>query len=412
MQTEQQSAAEEHTAPLRKKKIPLYKERNLRSIEQFIRAKKKSLMLPREKQFKTNYLFLEHNSQHNCSFFAINPTLSFEWTAVNCSRRIDNMNFICENTWKDILHLENKSLIVENKCPFRMVLINNYCYIISQYTRHLHLQASHTPVYINKSNFVVQRYLTAWTMSGMTDQIDESRYITIIHRHTKNFNSTCGCWQTDMLFFRELKEWHALECPCANNVAKYQLTKVIPNTSKNTACRADIYRQCMNGSCILNIYDCEDRDGRVCVTDDSVLMCATGECLSISQICDGMSDCEDSSDELSCRLKKSISAIINFKLIWYMSKCPSKWTRCNVYSGACFPNYRVCVYERLAGQHQALYCQNTEHLRYCRYHQCPTMYKCRDSYCIPTHMVCNGVSDCPDMEDETNCSSLTCIGKI
>ena len=411
MQTEHQSAAEEHTAGMPKRVRPV-DERHLRTIEDFVIARKEGLTLPRENQFKTNQLFLEHKSQQNCSFFAIHPTLSFEWTAANCSRRTDNVNFICEHKLKDILHLEEKSLVVESQCPFRMVLIDNHCYIISQYTQHLHVHASHAPVYVNESNFVLQRYLTAWTMIRMIDQNGESRHTTIIHRHTKNFNGTCDCWQTDMLFFQELKEWYALECPCANNVAKFQLTKLIPLISLNSACRADIYRQCMNGSCILNIYDCEDQDGRICVIDDALLMCATGECLSVSQICDGISDCEDSSDELSCRSKESISTIINNQLIWYLSKCPSKWTRCNVYSDACFPNDRLCVYERLAGQHQALYCQNTEHLRFCRYHQCPTMYKCRDSYCIPTHMVCNGVADCPDMEDEANCSSLTCIGKI
>ena len=411
MQREQQSAAEEHTAELRTRRVR-FDERNLNSIEQFATARKKTLTLPGENQFKANQLFLEQKSHHNCSFFAINPTLSYEWTAVKCSRRTDNVNFICEYKQKDILHLDKKSLVVESKCPFRMVLINNHCYLISQYTQDLHVQVSQTPDYFNESNFVLQRYLTAWTLSSMIDQNDESKHTTIIHKNTKNFLSPCGCWQTDTLFFWELKEWHALECPCANNVAKFQLTMVSPITSKNTACRADIYRQCMNGSCILNIYDCEDRDGRVCVTDESVLMCATGECLWISQICDGISDCEDSSDELSCRSEEIISTITNMQRIWYLPKCPNKWTRCNVYSNTCFPNDQICVYERLAGQHQALHCQNTEHLRYCRYHQCPTMYKCRDSYCIPTHMVCNGVADCPDMEDETNCSSLTCIGKI
>ena len=325
MQREQQSAAEEHTAGLRTRRIR-FDERHLNSIDQFATARKEILSLPRENQFKTNQLFLEQKSNHNCSFFAINPTLSYEWTAVNCSRRTDNVNFICEYKWKDVLHLDKKSLVVESKCPFRMVLINNHCYLISQYTQDLYVQVSQTPGYINESNFVLQRYLTAWTLSRMVDHNDESKHITIIHKNTKNFLNPCGCWQTDTLFFWELKKWHAFACPCANNVAKFQLTIVSPITSKNTTCRADVYRQCRNGSCILNIYQCEDRDGSVCDTDNSALMCATGECLWISQICDGISDCEDSSDELSCRSEKSFlplqisirsSVLINGHVVTY-----------------------------------------------------------------------------------------------
>ena len=35
------------------------------------------------------------------------------------------------------------------------------------------------------------------------------------------------------------------------------------------------------------------------------------------------------------------------------------------------------------------------------------MYKCRESYCIPLHMVCDDVPDCPEGEDEQGCSNPT-----
>ena len=35
------------------------------------------------------------------------------------------------------------------------------------------------------------------------------------------------------------------------------------------------------------------------------------------------------------------------------------------------------------------------------------MYKCRHSYCIPLHMVCDDVEDCPDGGDEKGCSVPT-----
>ena len=64
------------------------------------------------------------------------------------------------------------------------------------------------------------------------------------------------------------------------------------------------------------------------------------------------------------------------------------------------------LYNVYAGE--PLHCNNTEHLRHCAQHQCPAMFKCTGSYCIPLHMVCDDVADCQDKEDEIGCHQLEC----
>ena len=61
---------------------------------------------------------------------------------------------------------------------------------------------------------------------------------------------------------------------------------------------------------------------------------------------------------------------------------------------------------------EPLHCNNTEHLRHCAQHQCPAMFKCRGTYCIPLHMVCDDVADCQDEEDEIGCHQLECKGLL
>ena len=79
--------------------------------------------------------------------------------------------------------------------------------------------------------------------------------------------------------------------------------------------------------------------------------------------------------------------------------CPSGWALCTIGdTGSCYPNENICVFERnILGA--PLHCKNTEHLIDCYDHQCPTQFKCRETFCIPIHMLCDGVSDCPDHED-------------
>ena len=84
-------------------------------------------------------------------------------------------------------------------------------------------------------------------------------------------------------------------------------------------------------------------------------------------------------------------------------------TLCNYGSSECYSPHKICTFERdIYGN--PVHCSDTEHLRYCASHQCPNAFKCHGSYCIPSHMVCDLIVDCPDGEDEYNCDSLITQG--
>ena len=73
------------------------------------------------------------------------------------------------------------------------------------------------------------------------------------------------------------------------------------------------------------------------------------------------------------------------------------------YFAACYKHYDTCVYS--IDEHGHIYpCRNAAHLQLCKEHQCPTMFKCSQAYCIRYQDVCDGTTHCPNGEDETGCS--------
>ena len=137
--------------------------------------------------------------------------------------------------------------------------------------------------------------------------------------------------------------------------------------------------------------------------------CRSGECLRLIRLCDNVADCNDNTDELFCIPKYSEHNTM-LQTLTSDGMCPEKWSLCAVDNNICFPNHMICIFDRW--NDTALYCMNTEHLTYCENHVCPTMFKCTKSYCIPTHMVCDGIQDCPNNEEEDNCPITSCGGNI
>ena len=89
----------------------------------------------------------------------------------------------------------------------------------------------------------------------------------------------------------------------------------------------------------------------------------------------------------------------------------SPTSHCNLTSKHTYPSEKVCTFERdMYGD--TLHCPSSEHLMYCEDHQCPGMFKCQDSYCIPSYMVCDGVHDCPYQHDEMQCENMVCVGGL
>ena len=67
---------------------------------------------------------------------------------------------------------------------------------------------------------------------------------------------------------------------------------------------------------------------------------------------------------------------------------------------------------KIVAHGRLVYCSNGAHLRGCYSFPCHEMFKCKHYFCIPMHRFCNGDKDCPDAEDELNCTNLNCSGLL
>ena len=58
------------------------------------------------------------------------------------------------------------------------------------------------------------------------------------------------------------------------------------------------------------------------------------------------------------------------------------------------------------------YCEHGHHLAGCHMYECSGTFKCRNSHCILTHKVCDGIWDCPVGDDESHCPITECENMI
>ena len=78
---------------------------------------------------------------------------------------------------------------------------------------------------------------------------------------------------------------------------------------------------------------------------------------------------------------------------------------CHVgYYDVCYQRHDICTYKE-SDTGLLAPCRNAAHLKACRSHQCPTKYKCIESYCVEHDKVCDGISHCPMGEDESDCGN-------
>ncbi len=229
---------------------------------------------------------------------------------------------------------------------------------------------------------------------------------------------------------------HSDETDC-NHVCLF--SKEVKMSEKTSNCYTDCHPS--NCSCHALYYQC--REG--------------GGCIPASKLCDGKADCTAEEDELECfdsdddtstpsenaeRFNCSDGTQIsigqvndlipdcpggnaedetNMKLYWSGNGkklldtigCPTTYTQCiKGLPGVCYPRHKICTYE-VDSEMQIKFCRNGAHLGNCSNHECPSMFKCPLSYCIPYHYVCNDRPDCPHGEDEAGCQAeLKCRGLL
>ena len=140
-----------------------------------------------------------------------------------------------------------------------------------------------------------------------------------------------------------------------------------------------------------------------CTCTQLYYQCTLGGCIQQNFVCDGIVHCPaDDSDELMCQFQLTKSTqkkrLLN-----------DAYALCNSFSNETYPNNEICLLTR--DQYGVTeHCSNTEHLRFCVDFRCPNHYKCLESYCIPLHLVCDGVEDTG--QDEEQCGGFACHGYL
>ncbi len=216
--------------------------------------------------------------------------------------------------------------------------------------------------------------------------------------------------------------------------------------------------QCNDGTCILDVYacdgsfDCPDDSDEVncthacsffdkdwwdghncfenclpsnCSCSMHYFQCTLGKCIPWSFVCNNRDDCGDYSDEAYCSTitPNDVKMAMNQSHKWDTEIALNKWDStpedgcaedvgvgvCGRGSGECFPKYALCLFEKTPSN-DIRYCSQGGHLLSCQTFECPALFKCPESYCIPLFAVCNGDADCPNGEDEAGCRNRECRG--
>ncbi len=198
----------------------------------------------------------------------------------------------------------------------------------------------------------------------------------------------------------------------------------------NCSCHA-LYYQChIAGGCIPASRLCDGKADCAAQEDESECLdfeygiratslspktftCDDGTLIPISQVNDLIPDCPGGNGEDETKMKLYWSGDIVQSPYEY-NGCPPTYTQCiKGLLGVCYPRHKLCVYEVDMDGMQIKHCRNAAHLSNCSSHECPSMFKCPLSYCIPYHYICNGKLDCPHGEDESSCLAvLECPGLL
>ena len=145
-------------------------------------------------------------------------------------------------------------------------------------------------------------------------------------------------------------------------------------------------------------HRCEEHGG---------FLCYAGWCLPSSRVNDLYPDCQGRFQEDEHSLVASTPNISSGNF------CDGQDNngRCVIGKQACFSRSQSCVYD--TDKYGAVYgCRNLAHLKRCEDFECPGMFKCPQTYCIPHKNVCDGKWDCPEGHDELRCSNYTCPGLL
>ena len=364
------------------------------------------------------------HKNHSCYVWNTNVLLMDSWQAFDCQSRVAHPFVVCKRKNSLSSKMENHQR-PRLGCIRTLLMLNQQCIRISNIIKYPNKMQHYGKLQLPVETDPTRRVLSAWTLPLYEPNFVETTTIRL--QNWKDTNE-CECYESRDLFYVEMKMWYKYDnYSCQTN----QLNIVITDMSESII--PEMMFSCKDGNYIHKSYVC---DGQVdckteedeekcthvcssqvnctksCTLPDCVCMsryhqCVHGGCVQQTFVCDGTVNCpNDDSDELLCN---SISGIQEHIIDEYHQHV--SWSFCNSFSKERYPSNAICLLER---DHYGVtkYCTNTEHLHYCTDFICPKHYKCLQSYCIPLHSVCDGIKDCPQGQEEDNCSGFVCRGYI
>ena len=326
-----------------------------------------------------------------------------EWVPVDCDIPFAYGSVICKRERADTIYL-NTILKKNNKeCHYDRIMVLNMCVtFVENYQR--------------RCSFIDY---------NMTISYYTKLKVYLATRHIwkfgKRLEDSCKC-VLNLQFYLNMKysdspALREMTCKCSD-VSQWLCSQnpIVTKTEKTPLFRTGRYYVCDDKTLITKHLRCDKKSDCYDKSDESdcnirdwmMFTCTDHGNIHLSLLCDGVAQYGDLTDEVAC--PNNYIPSTRQLIIHQYEHCGhnSKLSYCM--SGQhCFKSNRLCVYERtLTGQ--PYHCNNTDHLRGCLDHVCPTFYKCPSSYCIPYHLVCDGVIDCPNGDDEDGCPIRSCAG--
>ena len=356
----------------------------------------------------------------SCFIWSSNLLVFGAWLQINCSTKIAYPFIICEKR----LNINQTHQIYYRssvQCTPNFLEFNGYCIRILAFEVNRPNTNEKRFIKSKVQHAVLMRILTAWTMPLY---IGEKR--NAIHVVKWREIDKCVCYTSFDTMYMENKSWHHNNnCNCNTQypslIIASQRKAIIPNQlfscehgnfiQANYLCDGEIdcqtnkSRDEVNCNHICSTHNNCSRDCLLpdCICTQLYYQCTLGGCVHQTFFCDGVVHCPaDDSDELMCqyRITKNTDKKRFFNDVFSL---------CNSFSNETYPNTEICLLTR--DQYGVTeHCSNTEHLRYCLDFSCPNHFKCLGSYCIPLHLVCDGIKDCPTGQDEEHCGEFFCHG--
>ena len=313
------------------------------------------------------------------------------WMEMDCNQQFHSMYFICERPlW---IRESQENLVLQrqnNSCLLHYYYDQQTCFKITSGIQHAHYKGNQEYSYLQE--------LLAWGRGSNTRH-------TCVIRHGDG--GRCFCLRNyGFAHFTHMQFILKIRCDCA-----YPFCSIITRVPWQyvSHCRISLDFICADLTCVLSKYKCDGKADCLDASDEAhcdeewvkhvdkaperykyhyrLIPFASGDnmgCknirMTLHMLCDGLIDCQDGRDELSCHYSSTDMALteVGINMIKVKGReCPEGWSRCTAYhSYLCYPTWKRCIYERRL--QFSLYCPRSEHLQYCTQFQCPAMFKvCR-----------------------------------